>query len=326
VRAVTDGLLSRLRSVVTPTAVEQLIARGDGLRAEVAASIQEWVTRLEHQASDGYEDAEFFDRVTELQAGVREWVVGGFDDGVDRWIDRALAQMRLDAAAAPFAARELNSIRVELARRFSAIDDVLTLRQEEFWASLVTALGPHMAQLLEASDPQSALRNLVARLREAPDPCHALAESIEFVLDVRLDFRTRVLPRMRRALGILRPQPPGKVAGRTMLLLTVPHTFDGARDLFVRVSHLARQATHDAGVVLAEAPEIAAQVLLAYAEQFEDAFIRSAASEAEFRRLAEAFGDQMWPTGPALATVRVQHLRSALTELKRALEQAHVLR
>jgi hypothetical protein len=63
-------------------------------------------------------------------------------------------------------------------------------------------------------------------------------------------------------------------------------------------------------------------VLLAFGEQFEDSFIRSAASEAEFRRLAEAFRDELWPgtpDGSALATARVQHLRKLLRDISATL-------
>jgi hypothetical protein len=208
---------------------------------------------------------------------------------------------------------ELNGIRVEVARRFSAIDDVLERRREEFWGGLAAALGARLVPFTEGDDPHRALTDLAVRLREAPDPCPVLAEAIDFVLDVRLDYRTRVLPRMRTALMMLRAESSG-VPGDT----PVAHTDDGAQQLFVHISNLARQANYGAAQTLKEEPATTAQVLLAFAGQFEDQFIRSSASEAEFRRVAEAFRDQLWPdelNGPALATARVQHLRSVLNDL-----------
>jgi hypothetical protein len=75
--------------------------------------------------------------------------------------------------------------------------------------------------------------------------------------------------------------------------------------------------------VLAREPSTTGLVLFAYGEQFEDSFIRSQDSEAEFLRLTDAFRDQLWPdmvTGPMAATARVQRARAALVGLRRALD------
>lgn len=325
--AEAKALQGALRSVMTPNAVEELLQRAKQLRAELAVAIQAWVAQLRVRAAENYEDDEFFRRVESLQNSVREWAVEGFHDGVDGWRTRALNQMLVDDASLAFATRELNDIRNEVARRLSTIDELLNERRDEFWAGLVAALGPRLAPVAEGTPPGDALRDLAVRLQEAPEPCPELAGSLEFVLDLRLDYRTRVLPRMRTVLNGLRPEPDGQDPVQMTALLTVPRTPDGAGELFTRLSHLVRQAAHEAGGILAEEPAIAAQVLLAYAEQFEDAFIRSAGSEAEFRRMAEAFRDELWPgrpEGPALATARVQHLRSVLRDLVAALDTTAV--
>jgi hypothetical protein len=317
--AVTGTMLATLRSVLVPTAVDQLIARSGELRAQIAVAVQDWVAELEQRAAEGYEDKEFYERAAQLQSTVHDWIVGGFGEGVDAWRRRAVARMRVDNASAPFTVHELNGIRVEVARRFSAIDDVLERRREDFWAGLVAALGPRLVPVGDGADPRDTLADLAVRLREAPDPCPVLAEALDFVLDVRLDYRTRVLPRMRNSLMMLRAEANAVPGG------PVPHTDEGAQQLFIHISHLARQATYGAAKTLEQEPAFTAQVLLAFAEQFEDQFIRSSASEAEFRRLAEAFRDQLWPdelSGPALATAAVQHLRSVLRELTAELRDA----
>jgi hypothetical protein len=311
--AVAGAMLASLRSVLVPTAVDELIARSGELRAQTAVAIQEWVADLEQRADEAYEDKEFYDRADQLQSTVHDWILDGFGETTEVWRKRAVARMRVDNASAPFVVNELNGIRVEVARRFSAIDDVLERRREEFWGGLAAALGARLVPFTEGDDPHRALTDLAVRLREAPDPCPVLAEAIDFVLDVRLDYRTRVLPRMRTALMMLRAESSG-VPGDT----PVAHTDDGAQQLFVHISNLARQANYGAAQTLKEEPATTAQVLLAFAGQFEDQFIRSSASEAEFRRVAEAFRDQLWPdelNGPALATARVQHLRSVLNDL-----------
>ena len=321
-----DGLLAGLRSIMTPTPTQELIANATGLRAEVAVSLQDWVEVLRERAAEGYTDDEFYERVDEVKGTVKDWILDGFGEGLDAWTDRALKEMRVNKSSASFAEHALNSIRVEISRRLGDIDDLLERRRQEFWAGLLAALGPRFGALAEeAGDPEAALRLLAERLREAPDPCPALAESLDLVLDVRLDYRTRALPKVRQALEVLLPHPGSGRATEMASLLDVPLTIEGAKEIYVSVSDMARQALHDAGQVLAREPGTTSLVLFAYGEQFEDAFIRSDASEGEFLRLTEAFRDQLWPgatTGPATATARVQRARTALTSLKRALEES----
>jgi hypothetical protein len=323
--SLTDGLLAGLRSIMTPTPVEELIARATELREEVAGSLQDWIDALRERAAEGYADDEFYDRVEEVKGTVKDWILDGFGEGQDAWTDRALKQMRVNKSSASFAEDALNSIRVEISRRLGDIDDLLERRRRGFWAGLLAALGPRFGALADpAGDPQAALGLLAERLREASDPCPMLAESLDLALDVRLDYRTRALPKVRQALEVLLPHPGTGGAKEMASLLDVPLTGEGAKEIYTSVSDMARQALHDAGQVLAREPGTTNLVLFAYGEQFEDAFIRSDASEGEFRRLAEAFRDQLWPgdsNGPATATARVQRARTALTNLKRALEE-----
>jgi hypothetical protein len=235
--------------------------------------------------------------------------------------------MRLHKSNASFAEHTLNGVRVEISRRVSAIDDVLLRRRGQFWAALTEALGPRLGRLLEHDDPEQALRALAERLREAPDPCPSLAESLDLILDVRLDYRTRVLPQVRQALEVLLPHPGEGRAGELASVLDIPITREGAKEIYAIISELARQAVHDAARVLAQEPGTTALVLFAYGEQFEDSFIRSDVSEAEFLRFTEAFRDQLWPAdtgGPGIATARVQHARTVLTHVRKALEEITV--
>ncbi|MFD3524960.1 hypothetical protein [Streptomyces sp. NPDC058653] len=334
-----------LRAAFVPTTTEQTIARAEELRAEVAASVQEWVDLLRVRAADDYEDTEFYERVAEVHRDVRAWVLDGFGEGGDVWRERALSRFRVDRASLPFASGELNRVRVEMARRFSAVDDLLTRRRDEYWAGLVTALGPRFALLAEEParpgpsrhqsalpssrrvskgveeprQPQDVLAALADILGNAPDPCPGLAGTLRSALDVRLDYRTRMLPRLRRALGVLLPEPDDVSDKGPTSLLAVERTAAGAELLFDRVTQLARQAAYDAHAVLAQEPGTTAQALFAYGEQFEDALVRSDSSAAEFRRLVGGFQDRVWPDdarGPRAATERLRQVRSLLGELR----------
>jgi hypothetical protein len=316
--------LAALRSVLIPTPAQELVTKARSLSTELAGSLQAWVERLREQAGEDYEDAEFYSRVAEIQDSVRDWILDGFGKGHDEWVTEALGEMRRQKANAGFAEQALNGVRVEISRRFSAIDDVLLRRRQQFWAGLTEALGPRLGRLLvEHEDPAEALHGLAELLREAPDPCPSLAESLDLVLDVRLDYRTRVLPQVRQALDVLLPHP-GEGRGELASILEIPISAEGAEEIYTILSNMARQAVHDAARVLSQEPGVTALVLFAYGEQFEDSFIRSDASEAEFLRLTETFRDQLWPAetgGPAIATARVQHARSVLTQVRRALEE-----
>ncbi|MEU9128365.1 hypothetical protein AB0D08_09690 [Kitasatospora sp. NPDC048540] len=322
----------RLRAAAVPTSTEQSIARAEELRAEVAASVQGWVDTLKGRAADDFEDTEFYERITEVHQEVRAWVLDGFGQGADAWRQRALNRFRVDRASLPFASAELNRIRVEMARRFSAVDSLLSRRRDEYWAGLAAALGPRLTLLVEdtAGPAQHVLSDLAAVLRDAPEPCPELAETLGFALDVRLDYRTRALPRVRRALEVLLPEPddPAHDSGPATLL-SVPRTDEGAGLLLERITQLARQAAYDAQGVLAQEPGTTAQVLFAYGEQFEDAFVRAESSEAEFRRLVAGFQDRLWPgdrTGPQSVSARVHRLRHLVAELRRMTGDARVQR
>ena len=229
--------------------------------------------------------------------------------------------MRQAGAAAKFSTDALNGIRNEIARRFGGIDDVLLRRREEFWQGLVDALSPRLGRLLVGWTAQESLAGLARSLREAADPCPHLAETIEVVLDVRLDYRTRVLPQMRRRLDVLRPEGIDPRSGQIRTPLIATRSAEGAEEMYSQITDLARQAIYEAGVLLEEGTHTMALALLAYGEQFEDMLIRSDGSDAEFRRLVSAYRDELWPeerSGPATATTRVQRVVRILRAISTA--------
>lgn len=319
-----DRLLASLRGISRPTALEELIQRADAVQDELVVSVQDWVEELRRRTGDTFEDEDFLARVEQLQEEIRGWALDGFGIGRQAWIERAHVEMRKAGASAKVSTDSLNGVRTEIARRFGDIDDVLLRRREEFWSSLADALRPRLAGLLRGADGQRALAALAAALREAPDPCPHLAATVETALDVRLDYRTRVLPQMRRVLDVVRPEGVDPGTGRVRTALVVAPTPDGAADLYAQIADLARQAIYEAGVLLARETQTMALALLAYGEQFEDTFIRSESSVAEFRRLVGVYRDELWPderTGPPTATAKVQRVvalaQAAATAVRR---------
>ena len=316
--------LDALRKVVTPTSSEALHALAQSVLAELAQSLQAWIGDLERQLTREDVGDGFHDRAAEVRADIRAWIDTGFGEGAEHWQEMALQDFRRKKASRPFAAAALNSVRVELARRLAAVDDVLLARRAEFWSGLVEALGRLGVLCGAERDPQAALNRLVGALREIPEPCPAMVDAFEFVLDVRMDFRTLVLPDVRDALQLLYPEPPGEEGVQMASLLGVSHDAQGAELLYKRVTQLAKQGVHDTGRVMATIPERAANVLLAFAEQFEDGLIRGRAAEKEMVRVVDAFREQMWPAdGNADLAVGIglQRLRGLLAELRAVLAE-----
>lgn len=317
-----DELLAAVGSVTRPTPMEEVIERADTVRDELVVSVQKWVTGLRDRTGETYEDDDFVERVELLTEEIRGWAVDGFGLGRDVWIERALLGMMKESAAAGFSAQALNGIRNELAHRFGHIDDVLDQRRDQFWEGLTDALRPRLDGLLVGKTAREQLTYLVAALRDAPDPCPHLARTVELALDVRLDYRTRLLPRMRRRLELLRPETVDRRTGMIRTPPVAPHTAEGAAQLHTEILELARQAIYEAGAMLQEEPSMMATVLYAYGEQFEDMFIRSEGSVPEFRRLVSVYRDELWPeerSGPATATAAVQRVVGLLRTLRTTL-------
>jgi len=306
-----ERLLATVRRISRPTAAEELIARADQVLDELVVSVQDWVAELRVRTGDSYDDAAFVERVEQLEEEIRGWALDGFGSGSAAWVEKAHVRMRRAGASARYSTDALNAIRTEISRRFGGIDDILLRRREEFWRGMAEALRPRLAGLLTGDTGEGALAGLAVALREASDPCPHLAETVETALDVRLDYRTRLLPQMRRVLDGLRPEGIDPQTGAVRAPAVFPDTRDGAADLYLYLNELARKAIYEAAVLLKKETQTMAEALLAYGEQFEDSFIRSETSVPEFRRLVGVYRDELWPeerTGPATATAKVQRV------------------
>lgn len=317
-----------LRGIVTRTPAELLIKRATALHRGTAAALAELLESLSADAEGQVEDEDYIKQVASAYAEVRDWVDGGFGEGSDAWQARALARMRELHASIPFAVDELNRIRVEMGRRFGSLDEFLTRRRSEFWARIVDAISPTFRGLLGEGSPQVRLRNFQQLLTDAVDPCPETAEAVAQLLDLRLDYRSRVFPDLRRAFEGLRAESSGDSPRMASEGLIVPITAAGASSLFQEIQHLAFEAAGDAQGVLLESAQTTSRIMLAYAEQFDDALIRGGESVNEFLRLADGYRDELWPEesyGTGAANVKVQRLRHAVARLVKALADDSVV-
>jgi hypothetical protein len=299
-----DGVLGRVRAA-TGSAAEDLDRRARRLRQDVAAGLQALVARLREQARDAAEDPEYVATVERAYAATREWITGGLGVGEDAWRDEGLRRMRVDSFSGGYAGEELNRVRVEISDSFERIDGFFTERVEKLWTDVAQVLAAELGDLLAepgtdlGQGPVGTGRDALDRLSDLLDaaqpPCPRLRRAVRTLRGIRLDYRSQLHPRVRSELDGLALELPDPQTGQLRTQITVPISEAGADQLYRFVLRMAEQAAYLTQKALLREAVTPALVLHAAAEQFEDTVIRSGESEVEFRRLADAYKNDIWP-------------------------------
>lgn len=274
---------------------EDLERRTVELRKDLAGALAELVGHLQANARSGEEDPQFIAAVENSYEGIRSWIEAGFGVGKEAWCADALRQMRVDRNSSPFAAHELNRIRVEISGRYCSLDNYFQGRVSELWNEAAQVSKSHLGELLGTAQGGEALTALAQHLSDASEPCPTLSKAVRDLLELRLEYRTHLHPRVRRELDGLNLQVLDPETGEPHDQVVVEVSEAGAEQLFRVLSQLAEQAAYRTKKALVHEALTPALVLHAAAEQFEDALIRSGESEREFRRFARSFRDEIWP-------------------------------
>jgi hypothetical protein len=274
---------------------EDLERRTVELRRDLAGALAELVSRLQANARSGEEDPQFIAAVENSYEGIRTWIESGFGVGKEVWCANALRQMRVDRNSSPFAAHELNRIRVEISGRYCSLDNYFLGRVSDLWNDVAQVSKSNLGELLGAAQGGEALAALAQHLADASEPCPTLSKAVRDLSGLRLEYRTHLHPRVRRELDDLNLQVLDPETGEPHDQIVVDVSEAGAERLFRVLSQLAEQAAYRTKKALVHEALTPALVLHAAAEQFEDALIRSGESEREFRRFARSFRDEVWP-------------------------------
>ena len=169
---------------------------------------------------------------------------------------------------------------------------------------MAEALRPRLAGLLLRRHRRGRARRARRRLREASDPCPHLAETVETALDVRLDYRTRLLPQMRRVLDGLRPEGIDPQTGAVRAPAVFPDTREGAPRPLPDLNELGPGRSTRRPCRGRRSPDDGRRPCSRNGEQFEDSFI-TRRRRCPVRRLPSAStATSWWPeerTGPATA-------------------------
>ena len=275
---------------------EGVFLRAGELRKDLSCALSEIVDGLKTAARSSEEDPQFVAAVDSAYREIQSWIKNGFGCGEDIWRTLAIRQTRVDRNSSRFAGDELNRIRVEISQCFCSLDHYFQGRVEELWQNSAQVFTQHLGELLGAAQGIEALRLLKKTLADASEPCPTLSEAVHNLIELKLEYRTHLHPRVRRELDGLNLQvlDPQTHELHNQVDAVAPSE-DGAKALFRNLSQLAEQAAYRTKKALMGDASTPALVLYAAAEQFEDALIRSGASEKEFRQLAFSFRDEIWP-------------------------------
>jgi hypothetical protein len=307
------AILQLQRSTTAPS--EDLDQRVDELRMDLAVALGTYRDELQQLVDSEQDDEDYVAAVDAGYTDIVDWVEGGFDEGKEAWCHNALRMMTADRNAAPYAVDQLNRVRVEVGRRFGTLDDFFEGKLDAVWGRIADILRKPLGELLEGSDGKQALQQLAVILDEGAEPCPALSRAVADMIDIRLDYRTLLYPRVRgRLVDLLNFEVTNPATGEREPQITVRTSESGAEVLYTFTTGRARQAAFQISqALLAEAvgPTL---VLQSFVEQFDDAFIRSAESKRDFRRLARSYRDRIWPgiyEGIELDDARVARVRRA---------------
>ncbi|KXV70297.1 hypothetical protein AD951_03280 [Acetobacter malorum] len=277
---------------------EILIREADDLRLKLAVSLSEEITELHKKArqDSGPEFQAYEDAVDQAYNNVNAWIDNGFGHGAEKWCEKAYARFARDRNSAGFAGDELNHIRVEISNFFSGIDQHFKTALEALWNHLADdIINPRFGNLLQGKSGEAALSTLRHLMAEAEEPCVGLSQAVQELLALRLDYRTQLHPKVRRALDDLQSEVEDPETGEKKARFTVDLTPAGAERLLREMASLARAAAYRTRKALMQEAMVPALVIHAAVEQFDDALIRSGDSEKEFRRMARCYRDDIWP-------------------------------
>jgi hypothetical protein len=333
-RAVSSGISAALRdlsgllkTVRDPNGVpeEVLEAKADHLRSALARRLSRLVGELTAGLYDDAPDESFITAVETAYEDVLKWAADGFGLGTDEWRHRALDVLITERNAAAFAGPELNRIRLEISKRFGALDDFFSAKLSDMWDRVAAIFREHCGALLGDGDGKESLAHLTKAFSESAQPCPTLARSVDALLDVRLEYRTLLYPRVRADLGGLNLQVRHPQAGEQIQQIAVELTEEGAEDLYRIISGLAEQAAYRTRKSLLGERVTPSVVIQAVVEQFEDALIRSGASVQEFRRFVRSYRNELWPDefrGIDEANARYARVTRAIAAIDKELQGA----
>lgn len=317
--------LRQLLDELTPEAAdiaEELIQRTSELRKDMAVALHKLLEVLFAAARNEEGDEEFAAEVERVAEMAEAWVVDGFGRGRDVWVEDAARSIRTERGSGPFVTHEFNRIRVEVSGQFRLLDDFFARRLANLHGRIGEILQESLGARVIDGEGADALEQFLGRLESAGIKARpALERTLRELLDLHLDYRSQLHPRVRRCLDGLVADFRDPRTGKR--LPTVTADADETEELMRKMRQLAVQAIHQIKKELHGDILFPAQVMHAAAEQFEDAFIRGGTAERELRTFVRAYRDEIWPgefEGIDARNARVTRVKASIATVEEALE------
>jgi hypothetical protein len=285
----------KVASKSNSSTTEDLEFRASELRRDLAGELAQIVERYQVFARSSDDDPQYLDSVEDSFKTIESWMGNGFGVGAETWKKNALRQMRVDRNSSPFTAQEMNSIRVEIGKHFCGLDYFFISKVKDLWNETGSVFEKNLGHLLAGKEGRESLKALAEALKEAYEPCPTLTAAVDDLIELKIDYRTQLHPRVRRELDGLNLQIKDIESGKYHDQIVVEVSEAGVEELLKFLTEVAQQAAYRTKKSLIQERKTPALVLHAAIEQFEDSIIRSGDSEKEFRRLARSYRNEIWP-------------------------------
>ncbi|WP_066374274.1 hypothetical protein [Herbidospora mongoliensis] len=301
--------------------IESVLINAEELREDLAGGLEALVERLRLRALSEEDDPEYISAIKGVYQDVSDWIDDGFGSGKDAWITKAVRRFTAERGTGAFADDAVNWIRVEIARRFAALDSFYSGQIEEARREVGVILRENTGTLLDREGSE-LLRDLADLLDNPRRPCPALRAAVTGLLELRMEYRSHLHPRLRPHLDVLQMSQRSPEIRRDE---------EGAHELFRFCQEMAQNAAHEIRKALLDGEVTPVQVTYAAVEQFVDIFIRSGpigdskGSRREFERFARAYRNEIWPgtyQGIAEGNVRHDRVQTLIESLQRKIDGA----
>ena len=180
------------------TPQEILFAAAQKAKGDFSLSSDKILAELDEGAHDKEIMQESIDKkIQEIQKGLEDYLQNGMNHGSRAaWNDYVARRISVAGGVGPVVTEMLNLLRVEIALRVAALENLFRAKVEEVQEKIVHALnGPNV--LNNMLDKGGALENLQYFLDcvmavETPDK--KMSQAIKRILDLKIDFNTQIYP------------------------------------------------------------------------------------------------------------------------------------
>ncbi|WP_169807334.1 hypothetical protein [Herbidospora cretacea] len=310
--------------------IESIQDNAAKLRKKLAVGLKKLVRRLRVRAMSEDDDPEYVTAITDVYNNVSTWIDGGFGVGEEAWLEEAMETFDAEEGFGKFTDDNFNHIRVEIARRFAELDKFYSGQIEDARREVGLVIRTHTGVLLDG-EGSSLLRDLAECLDNPRLPCPAMHAAVTGLLDLRMEYRNHLHPRLRPHLDYLQMAHRDPRDGEPTRGVDLMADEEGAHTFYKHCQKMAHKSAYEIRKALLQGEVTPVQVTYAAVEHFVDVLIRSGKSGdspgsiREFERLARAYRNEIWPgvyQGIAEGNVRHDRVITLIETLQKKIDEA----